>query len=485
MPTISSPGIGSGLDINAIVTQLMAVERQPLVSLQKQATELNTSLSTFGKLQSLASAMRDKAAALCAPGTWSQATATSSNTAAVAVSAASGATAASYSVEVQQLSSAQIVSSRAFASADTAASFAPGTLTIELGQYGTGAPPSFTPKAGATPVTVTIDASTDTLAEVRDKINAANAGVTASIIQDANGARLSLRSTATGAENGFRITAAETVDDGVAATGLSALAYDPSGGTSQLTLNKSAANAKATVNGIAVESKTNTLDGVASGLTITLAQVTSAPVEVGVASNTTAIKAQIQDFVQAYNDLANFIRNQTQYDPASKKGGPLQGDGLVTTLQRQMRNVLNQPSSASSVFGHLSDIGLALKADGTLEVKAGALDNGLAKLSDLQKLMATEGTGNADSGFMQRFQDLGDALLGSGGLFEARNGSLQRSLKANSRRQDDLQQRLDATQKRLLNQYNALDRNMGALNGLSSYVSQQMQALNNFYNRNR
>jgi flagellar hook-associated protein 2 len=483
MATISSPGIGSGLDISAIVSQLMAVERQPLVSLQREATQLNTSLSTFGRLQSLASAMRDKAAALSAPSTWAQVTATSSNAAAVSASAASGAVVAGYGIEVQQLASAQTVSSRVFTAADAASTFGPGTLTIELGQYGTGAPVTFTPKAGATAVTVTIDAATDTLAEVRDAINAAQAGVTASIIQDANGARLSLRSASTGAENGFRVTAAETTDDGVATNGLSALAYDATGASSQLSLNRAAVNARATLNGIAVESKTNTLSGVVSGLTLNLQQVTSAPVEVTVAANTAAIKTQIQEFVQAYNDLSSFIRDQTQYDPGSKKAGSLQGDGMVTTLQRQVRNVLNQSSGASSVFDHLSDIGITQKRDGTLEIKEGVLSDGLARLPELQKLLANSSTSNADSGFMQRFRALGDALLGSGGLFEARNGSLQRSLKDNTRRQDAMEVRLAATQQRLLAQYNALDRNMGSLNGLSSYVNQQLQALNNFYER--
>ena len=242
MATISSAGVGSGLDVNGIITQLMAIERQPLTALQREETKLTTKVSDVGKLQGLVSTMRDKAGSLSSSTLWSQTAGSSADAGAVSVTTTNGAAVGSYSVAVQQLAAAQTVSSRVFTASDTAAQFGPGTLTIELGTW-TGTPTSgFTPKTGAPAVTVTIDAADDTLAEVRDKINAANAGVTATIVNDASGARLAIRSTATGAENGFRISATETVDDGVAANGLSALAYDALG-SSQMTRNQSAANA--------------------------------------------------------------------------------------------------------------------------------------------------------------------------------------------------------------------------------------------------
>ena len=215
MASISSAGIGSGLDVNSIITQLMAIERQPLAALEQQETQLNAKLSGFGKLQSLLSAMRDKSGSMSSLTLWNQRAGTSSDERAVQVTTAAGAAAGSYAVEVQQLASAQTLSSRAFTAADTANQFSGGTLLIELGEW-TGDPVSgFDPKAGATPVTITFDPADDTLAEVRDRINGAGAGITATIINDASGARLALRSSATGAENGFRITATETTDDGV------------------------------------------------------------------------------------------------------------------------------------------------------------------------------------------------------------------------------------------------------------------------------
>lgn len=480
MATISSAGIGSGLDVNSIITQLMTIERRPLTTLETEEKQLGTRLSEVGKLQGMVSAMREKAAALTSSTLWNRAAGTSSDAAAVSVTTSAGAAVGSYSVQVQQLAATQTVSSRRFTSTDPA-TFGPGTLTIQLGEWtGTPTVSGFTPKSGAGAVTITLGAEDDTLAEVRDRINAADAGVVATVINDASGARLAIRSKDSGAENGFQISASETVDDGVAANGLSALAFDALA-ASPMTLNQRAANAQATINGIAVESTTNTLADVSDGVTLRLSRTTSAPVEVTVASDTASVKTALEEFVGAYNALASFIRSQTQYDEVNKKGGAMQGDSLVLGIQRQMRAILGEASSASGTFGRLTDIGITLQRDGTLATDSSALDNGLANLSELRKLLATDGANNADSGFMRRFSELGDVLLGAEGAFETRNDSLRARIDRNEDRQEQVQARLEATEKRLRAQYTALDRSMGQLNGLSNYVSQQMQALSNFY----
>jgi flagellar hook-associated protein 2 len=451
MATISSAGIGSGLDVNAIITQLMAIERQPLQALQKEETALEAKLSTFGKLQGLVATMRDKAASLSSQTLWSQTAGSSGNAAAVAVTTANGAVAGNYAVEVQQLASGQTVSSRSFAASDAAAQFGPGTLTIELGRW-TGTPVSgFTPKTGAAAVTITLDAADDTLAEVRDKINAAGAGVVATIVNDANGARLAIRSRDSGADNGFRISASESVDDGVASDGLSALAYDALA-ASPMTLNRAATNALATVDGIPVESASNTLANVSDGVTLKLLQVTAAPVDVSVVPDLPAVKTAIDDFVKAFNELASFIRDQTKYDEAAKKGGAMQGDSLVLGLQRQLRGVINQAFTASPAFDRLADVGIVMKTDGTLEVKSGTLDNALADLDQFKALFAADGAANADSGFMRRFKELGDALLGTGGAFDTRTDSLRQRIDRLDTRQEQMEARLAETEKRLVAQ---------------------------------
>ena len=216
-------------------------------------------------------------------------------------------------------------------------------------------------------------------------------------------------------------------------------------------------------------------------MSLKLVKTTTAPVEVTVAADSAAVKTAVEDFVKSYNELANYIRTQTSFNEASQTGGPMQGDSLVLGIQRQMRAVLNDASSASSVFGRLSDVGLSLQRDGTLAINASTLDNGLANLGELQKLFATNGTTNADSGFMRRFKELGDVLLGPEGAFDTRKDSLQARIDRNEERQDQMEARLASTERRLRAQYTALDRNMGQLNGLSSAVGQQLQALSNFY----
>ena len=475
MANITSIGIGSGLDANGIITALMSIERKPLTQLEDRNKTLNTELSAIGKLRSFASSMRDAASRLSSVALWNTTTATSADDSAVKVSAASGAAASDYGVSVQRLATRQTVTTGAFAS--SAAPVGEGTLTIELGSWaGEPTPTGFTAKAGATPVTVTIGPEDTTLEKVRDKINAAGAGVTASIVNDASGARLSLRSRDTGAENAFRISASETADDGNAATGLSALAFDATA-AGAATRNETAVNAQATINGIAVTSASNTLVNVADGLTLTLKKVTTADVAVTVGVDDAAVGDAMDKFVGAYNDLVKYIREQTKYDAATKTAGTLQGDRTALGLQSQLRGVINQESSASATFTVMSDIGLTVQGDGTLALNKTKFASALGNRAELKKVLATDGATTAASGFMDRFRDLGTALLDTDGSFESRTKSLEAIIARNEKSQDDLEVRLAATQARLEKQYQALDKQMSKLNGTSSYVSAQLAAL--------
>ncbi|MDH5340336.1 MAG: flagellar filament capping protein FliD [Rubrivivax sp.] len=481
MATISSTGIGSGLDVNAIVTQLMSIEARPLSLLQQSKSVLDTKLSAIGQLQSRMSAFRDAANALSSVSLWKQTVARSANEAAVGVSSSNGTASGSYAVLVQSLAAAQTVSSRAFTG--SGAALGEGTLTIELGSWSPEPTPTgFTAKAGGSPVTITIGPDDTSLASIRDKINDAGAGVTASIINDASGARLALRSTETGAENAFRVSAAEAVDDGVPGDGLSALAFSAVGAT-QMARSQTAANATAQINGIDISSASNTLDGVVEGLTLTLRQVTTAPVEVTVGADTDAVRTAIETFVKSFNDVASYIGTQTKYDAASRKGGTLQGDRMVTSLQSQLRNTITQSSTASGVFGSLSEIGIGFKDDGTLELKGSKLDDALGNLPELNKLFATDGADTQSSGFADRFRDLAASILGADGAFETRNDSLKNQITSNTQRQDSMEQRLQKTEARLRAQYQALDAQMAQLSGLSSYLTQQLAAMSNNYLR--
>lgn len=473
--TISSAGLGSGLDVAGIVTQLMAIERRPLEQLQTQADTLKTRLSTVGKLQANFAELQSKANALTSTTLWGGTTATASDTA-VKVATGTGAVAGSYAVQVDRLAVGQTVTSALQAS--SSATLGEGTLTIELGRYGDGSPAAdFTPKTGSTAISIAIGPGETSLAAIRDKINAAGAGVTAALVTDANGTRLSLRSRETGAENAFRIGVSETADDGNPATGLSALAYDATVAGSAMTRSTAAANAELSVNGIAISSTSNTLNNVIDGLTLSLTRTTTSPVDVSVTEDTESVKKAVTEFVTAFNTLASFIRTQTAYNADSKTAGALQGDQSTLALQSQLRNVLNQGSSASSAWSRLSDIGIAMKADGTLESNATKLGNALGNLGELRKLLAADGATDAESGFVRRFKRLADAALSSEGMFATRTATIQASVNRNEQSQDAMELRLEKTQQRLQAQYSALDTTMSRLNNLSSYLTQQISAL--------
>ena len=482
--SISSAGIGSGLDVKSIISSLMAVESQPLTLLQDKASTVSTEISAVGQIQSLTSTMADKAHALSSSSLWTQTTSSSADPTVVTADTSAGTAAAGdYSVSVQQLAQGQTVTSSVAAGTGLTA----GTLTIQLGTYSSDGllPPTTTfANAASSAVNITIGAGDTSLSAIRDKINAANAGVSASIITDANGARLSLRSTTTGAVNGFKITATETADDGDPTTGLSALAFDGSTGAaaSQLTLNQTALNAKATVNGIAIESATNKLSNISDGLSLTLLKKSDTPVDVNVSIDTASMQKAITDFVGAYSALQSYISLQTKYDAGTavaagtaRQDGPLEGDPSIVGFQNQLRAVVNTTSNTSSMFARLSDIGIAVQKDGTLAISNQTkLTAGLNNPGELQKLFATQGTSNENTGIAVRFATMADRATSVDGALFSRNDGLKGELSRNQKQQDDMQVHLDATQARLTAQYQALDTTMSKMSALSTYVTQQV-----------
>lgn len=467
--SISSLGVGSGLDAETIIAKLMSLEHKPVDNLQTLQDGMKTQLSAIGSLQSLLSTMQDKARALTSVTLWGQTTATSTDSSIASATTSSGAATGSYQVTVQSLAKAQTVTS--LAQDNSQSTLSEGTLTIELGTWG--GPDGFEAKDGSSPVNITIGPGETSLAAIRDKINAAGAGVSATIINDANGARLSLRSTETGAENGFRITATESVDDGDSEAGLSILGYDEDAASTPMLFNQAAANAKALINGIEVESATNTLSKVADGLTLTLSRESATPVQITVASDTASVKTAITEFVTAFNALSSSLQSNLKYDSGSQKAGTLQGDRAAISLQWGLRGVINTPSSASSAFSVLSDIGIAMKQDGTLATTGSKLDAALQNPDELKKLLTTNGDTNGKTGFIQRFANLASAMLDTEGAIELRQTSLEAAIKRNQKEQDAYEDRLVLTEKRLRAQYETLDTKMATLSTLASYVSQQ------------
>ena len=467
MATISAPGVGSNLDVNGIVSQLVALQRQPIEKLEKAADTINTKISSFGKIASLMTTLRDAAGNLNKSTLWQGTTASSADAASVSVTSTGGAAASSYQVSVQQLAAAHSLASGAPAFTSASAVVGAGQMKIDIGAWDAG---SFTAKSGSTQLVLDFTDPGTTLAQVRDKINAANAGVTASIVTDASGARLTLTSKATGVENALRVQAS--------GAGFSGLGYDPQNGVNAMTQTQAAANAKATINGLAVESASNTMANVIDGVTITASKVTTSPVSVTVGNDTTSIKTAINAFVTAYNALNSYLNEQTKYDEGTKTAGSLQGDSTAVGLRNQMRNLLRDANGASGGLKTLADVGMTVARDGTLSVTNSKLETALANLPDLARLFSSNDPDvPGNNGLAGRWRSFADGLTGSEGLLTTRTDGLKASLKRNSTEQDRLEDKALQYQERLLKQYTALDQQMGQLNGLSSYVSSQMTML--------
>lgn len=474
---ISSAGIGSGLDVQNIVSQLLNIERAPIRQLQSEAGKLQTQISAFGRVQSALSTLRDASVKLTQADTWRAAKATSADSTTLGATATGAAQAGSYNITVTRLAVAQTLATSNYASASTGVGS--GILRIELGDFDSQPP---VPKAGSSMVEVVIEPGENSLNAIRDKINNAGAGVVASVINDVSGARLVLRSSQTGLENGFRVQVLDDDGSDTNASGLSALAFDPSSGVSTMSRPQQAQNALASINGVAVESATNTLDKTVEGLSFQLRKLGTT--EVQVEPDTDALKKSVDEFVKAYNESIKLLREQTRYDPATKQAGPLQGDRSGSAMLSQLRSMFTGGGGNSAVFSRLADVGLDLDTEGLIKVNDTKLGAALTQGPEMQKLFANvDTTTPANQGFAKRFEGWLKLSLDSDGTLGSRTQSLQARVKNNEAAQERLEDRVSRTEQRLMRQYTALDTRMGQLSGLASYVSQQMSLLNGGNNR--
>ncbi|WP_298234198.1 flagellar filament capping protein FliD [uncultured Azohydromonas sp.] len=457
--TISSAGIGSGIDVQSLVSQLMALERKPIEQLKTAASSIQTQVSAYGKVQSLMSTLRDSAAALAKSSLWTQGTATASDTTVLTATSSGSVSAGEYDVTVNKMARAQSLYSRAMQPSDPLGT---GSLTIGLVEdYGP--PPKY--KDGTSPVTLDFTDPDTTLSQVRDRINAAGAGVVASLVTNIDGTvQLSLTSKNTGTKDQIEM---------VGSGGLGEFSFagpNDVGGT--MTEGQKAQNAEITINGMTVESTTNEFKNVIGGVTLKVLKTSSDPVKVSSAADAAAQQKAVEDFMAAYNALNSYLRDQTKYDEAAKKGSPLQGDSTALGLRSQMRLLLQGSNGASPVYGSLASIGFSTATDGTLKLDTAKLKTALQQPEEVAKLFSTtDDTVPGNNGFGVRFSDLIDRLTRSDGVLSTRTAGLQSKLKRNQTEQEKIEERVARTQARLEKQYQALDTKMSSLNSLAAQVT--------------
>ena len=466
MATISSPGIGSGLDVKSIVSQLVALEKQPLAKLQLQAATVQTRISAFGQIKSLIATLSDAAGTLNSLTTYNAVAATSSNSKVVAASAIGGTAANSFSVKVDSLAKAQATASAALLPVGGA--LGAGTLRLQLGQW-TVVPASFTPRAGVAPVDIVVTA-TDSVTDVASKINGAGAGVSATVLNDASGQRLLLRSTSTGEVAGYQFSVLSDADGNTTdALGLSRLTAGSS--------IEYGANANIQLNGIALSSASNTFADVVSGVTLTAGEVSATAVEIAVKPDPSVAKSAVEKFVAAYNAVNQSLNDLTKYDPATKSAGLLQGDATAIGLQNALRGML-QSITTGSAYERLADIGITQQLGGNLAVDSAKLATALANGDQAKKLFRNDNGNILTNGVALKFKNFSQGVLATDGLFSSKDASMKRSLVLNAKEQSRLNEKIVRVEAQLNRRYSALDVQLNSLNALNAYVSQQVAQWN-------
>ncbi len=439
---ISSPGIGSGLDVNAVVDKLMALERQPLQAFQTKKSQYNAQLSAYGKLKSAIASFQSAMQALNSPTDFKVYTATSAAEDVVSASASSSAARGSYEVDVTTLASADKMGSGSFADADT----------VTVGNAGD----QMTLSVNGQSFTVAIGGKT--LDEIRTAVNDAadNAGVTAGIVKEsASSSRLTLTSQETGTANAVSLSFSDGAGNVIA---------DPL----QMASTHAATDAMLTIDGTYVITRSsNTIADAIAGVTLDLhAADPGSAHTLTIERDTQAVSKAAQGFADAYNNLRKTV--------VDLRGGALEADSTLLSIENQLRGVLNTPPAGiSSSYSYLAEVGVSIQKDGTMALDQDQFDQALA--SDFNGV--AELFGNASGGYAARLDALSGKWLDSGGLIQSRTDGVHSSIDSIDTRIEDLNRRLDAVEQRYRSQFTALDMLMGQLQTTSSYLSQQLASL--------
>lgn len=382
---ISSPGIGSNLDVNSIVSQLMQIEQRPLTQLNAKEANYQAQLTAWGSLKGALSSFQNAVRGLNDTSRFNSLKASSSDATVASASATSIAAAGSYAVNISQLAQSQ----KLVAAGQTTMTAAIGTgaattLTFDFGTISGGAFTAYDPAAGTGGTyvgstftssgsgtkTVTIDATNNSLAGIRDAINNAGIGVTASIINDGGASpyRLVLSSETSGAAGSLKIG----VSGDATIAGL--LAHNPAG-TQSMRETVTAQNTVMTVNGVQVSKSGTTVTDAIPG--VTLSALKTGASTITVARDTASVKSAVESFVKAYNDAEKTLKDISAYNAETKESAILQGDSTVRSIRSQLRSILNQALPGGASLNTLSQVGVSFQKDGSLALDSAKLQNAL------------------------------------------------------------------------------------------------------------
>tara|TARA_R110002049_G_scaffold102718_1_gene248465 strand:+ start:5975 stop:7327 length:1353 start_codon:yes stop_codon:yes gene_type:complete len=443
MASISSLGIGSGLDLNGLLDQLQEAERGKLEPIEQQLETQQTKISAYGQLQSALSEFQTAADALNDSDLYES---LSTNVGGEAITATADAEAqpGSYNVSVDKLATAGTLATGRVDAPDVQLVDADTTLTLNFTGQDQGS------------VDINVKQG-DSLEDIRDAINAReDSGVSASVINDGEGYRLALSSSETGTEASI---ASSNFNDVINVT------------PTDVEITQGGQDAALNVNGIAITSPTNQVEGAIQGVTLNLQEEGESTVKIE--QDTLAVREAVTSFVDAYNDLKGTMGELTSFNAETGAAGELLGDSAVRTVESRMRSVLS--GAVEGEFSMLSDIGISLQTDGTLEIDSDELDNAI---SSNQDALSAFFVGSSDeTGMAGQVNTMVEQLLSTNGTVTGAITGAENSIESLGERYTRMEQSIDQTISRYRAQFGELDGMIAQMNQTSSYLTQQFDAL--------
>ncbi len=469
--SISVGGLTSGLDTNSIIDQLLALQQKPILRLQQREADYQVELSAYGSLQSALTSLKSAVEDLDSVSDFTGFSATSGDTDLFTASANENATAGSYNIAVQQLARAHKLKSVAFGDGE---SVGEGIIHLKVGSGDT--------------VDITVSA-TDTIDDVAEAINHADAEVQAAVIFDGTDYFLSLAAHETGAENVINLTVTDTGDsNNTDMNGLSRLVYDQ-GATENASQTQAASDSIITVDGVAnIHRNTNTINDVIEGITITLKSESpwpwlGSPATLTVSRDTSAVVSKIDTFISAYNEALDLFDTYQSYDPDTKSAGILLGDATTNSIRNRLRKLISDMiSGVAEGLNRLSDLGITVNEEGHLEVDSSKINGVLDDHFD-EVVQFFAQTTEGSEGFSVRMADALDAILDSkDGAIAAREGGIQNSLDDIQDQIERVEMRISAWETRTRAKFESLELLLAQYQTTWDYLSQQLMGLQNLNN---
>ncbi len=436
----SATGLGQGIDVQQFVQYAVADQQAAITSLQTQQTTLSSETSEISKISGYLTSLESAAQALSDPlGAMSGELATSSDANIVTGTASGTASSGTHTITVNSLATTSSYYTSELSSSDS--TIGTGSFTIQVGSNAAS--------------TVTVDDTDNTLSGLATAINNQDLGVTASVIQDANGYRLALVSNSSGAAGDITV--------GANSTNLS------------FTKAVTGANASLTVDGVPISSASNTVANVINGVTLTLNSASQDnPITLNVSQDTSQATDAINNFVSAYNTAITEINGQFNVASDGSGGGPLEEDNTLRDAQTQLLSAAAYSITGSNGIVNLDSIGVTMNDDGTLSVDSGTLNAALTNnYADVQNLMQ-----NATSGFAQNFTTvLNNINAADTGTLSVDSQSITNTSQALSDQINDLQAALAVQEANLTQVYSQVNVTLEELPLLESQTSQQLSSL--------